>query len=194
MPEHVEEEVRAGMKVNPSNRLDPLRVRGSTALVGGRYAEAAAMFEEARGLSEAPVTDWYLAQAYHYQGERERAEAMLAGLRGGAQAEQRARATLACFLAARGRRAQAESLLRVVLTSAYMDHHVAYAIGAAYTQLGERAPALKWLSRAVETGLPCYPLFEHDPLLDPLRGDPEFRRFMAELQKSWEAAKARYGA
>ncbi len=186
-------EVRAGMEINPANRVEPLRIRGNNALFSGRYAEAVALLQDARRLSEGAVTDWYLAQAYYYQGERERAEKMLAELRGSAQAEQRAKASLASFLAARGARPEAESLLRKVTEGdAYMDHHVAYGVGAAYAQLGDFANARLWLARAAESGLPCYPWYERDTLLQPIRNDADFQRFMVELRKSWEAAAVRY--
>ena len=149
---------RAGMEINPANRVEPLRIRGNNALFSGRYAEAVALFEDARRLSEGAVTDWYLAQAYYYQGERERAEKMLAELRGSAQAEQRARASLASFLAARGARPEAESLLRKVTDgNAYMDHHVRYGLGAAYAQLGTLPTRGCGWRAAAESGLPCYP-------------------------------------
>ena len=70
-----------------------------------------------------------------------------------------------------------------------MDHHVAYSVGAAYAQLGELAEARRWLAQAAQTGMPCYPWYDRDPLLKPLRSDPEFQRFLAELRKSWESAK-----
>jgi len=191
--ELIEAEVRAGMEINPSNRVEPLRTSGNGALFSGNFKEAARLLEEAQSISDGPVTDWYLAHAYYYLGERQRAEKLLAELRGSAQAEQRAKATLASFLAARGDRVQAAALLRKVAEGTYMDHHVAYATGVAYTQLGDYANARQWLRRAVDTGLPCYPWYEHDPLLEPIRsGDPEFKTFLAELKKSWEAAKARY--
>jgi hypothetical protein len=50
-----------------------------------------------------------------------------------------------------------------------MDHHVAYSTVVAYAQLGQLEEALRWLSRAVDSGFPCYPWFEQDPLLEPLR-------------------------
>ena len=190
--ELVEQDVREGMEINPLNRVEPLRVRGTTALFDGRYAEAAVVLEEAQRVSEALNTNWYLAQAYYYQGERERSEKMLASLNGSAQAEQRAKATLASFVAARGERSRAEALLREVTAGRYMDHHVAYGIGVAYAQLDDHAQALKWLARAVETGLPCYPWYERDSLLQPIRGNSEFQRFMAQLRKSWEATKTRH--
>ena len=131
--------------------------------------------------------------ALYYEGETARAEGMLTALHGSAQAERRAQATLASFLAARNQRQQADALLRAVTTGTYMDHHVAYSTGVAYAQLGEFAEARRWLSRSASTGFPCYPWFVQDPLLKSIREDPEFRRFLNELRQSWESAKAPYG-
>jgi hypothetical protein len=44
----------------------------------------------------------------------------------------------------------------------------------------------------METGFPCYPWFERDPLLDPVRQDPRVSRVLTQLRQSWEAAKSRY--
>jgi len=85
--EAVEAEVTKGLRINPVIKLEALRLRGSTALTG-RYSEAVAVLEEARGVSSAPVSDWYLAQAYYYQGAPERAEKILTDRHGSAQAEQ----------------------------------------------------------------------------------------------------------
>ena len=188
----VEAEVSNGLRINPVNKLEGLRLRGITALLDGRYSEAVALLEEARRVSSAPVTDWYLAQAHYYQGEQDRGEKLLENLRGSAQAEQRAKATLASFLAARKEKQRAEKLLNDVLAGSYQDHHVHYSVGTAYAQLGDRAKARQWLARAIATGFPCYPLFQQDQLLQPLQGDAEYERMLTELKKSWEAAKAKY--
>ncbi len=42
-------------------------------------------------------------------------------------------------------------------------HHAAYNIASTYALLGRAAPAVQWLRRAAEDGLPCYPLFARDP-------------------------------
>ena len=157
-----------------------------------KHERAVALLEEARSVGSAPVTDWYLAQAYYYQGGQERAEKILTDLRGSAQAEQRAKATLASFLAARHEKGRAEKLLEEVLAGSYQDHHVHYSVGVAYAQLGDKAKARQWLARAIATGFPCYPWFQRDPLLQPLRGDVEYQRMLEELKKSSEAAKAKY--
>ena len=128
----------------------------------------------------------------YYEGDTARAETLLSSSHGSAQAERRAQATLASFHAARHERKLAETLLRGVTSSSYMDHHVAYSTGVAYAQLGQNEKARRWLARAANSGFPCYPWFEQDPLLQPLRDDREFRAFMAELHHSWENAKSRY--
>ena len=191
--DEVEAEVRAGEEVNPANRAEPLRVRGSTAFFSGRFENAEHLLTELRKLSPGPVADWYLAQAMYYVGDHGGAEAMLANLHGSAQAERRAQATLASFLAARGEKHRARALLSDVANGAYMDHHVAYSLGAAYVQLADPVEARRWLASAViNTGFPCSPC--RDPLLNPLRNDAEFQRLMAELRKSLDSAKSRYDA
>jgi eukaryotic-like serine/threonine-protein kinase len=190
--EAVEAEVTEGLRINPVNKLDALRVRGSTAFIAGRYSEAVALLEEARGVSSAPVVDWYLAQAYYYEGAPERAEKILTELHGSAQAEQRAKASLASFLAARSENRRAEKLIDEVLAGSYQDHHVHYSVGVAYAQLGDHVNARQWLARAIATGFPCYPWFERDQLLHPLQGDAGYERMLGQLKKSWEGAKAKY--
>jgi len=188
----VEPEVTEGLRINPLDKLDALRIRGTMALLSGRYSEAVALLEEARAVSSAPVADWYLAQAYYYVGAADRAEKILTDLRGSAQAEQRAKATLASFLAARNEKQRAEKLLDDVLAGSYQDHHVHYSVGVGYAQLGDKVKARLWLARAIATGFPCYPWFQRDQLLQPLQGDEEYERMLADLKKSWESAKAKY--
>ena len=192
LEEAVEAEVVAGLRINPLNKLEALRARGTAALSSGRYSEAVALMEEARGLSSAPVADWYLAQAYYYEGAPERAEKILTEVQGGAQAEQRAKATMASFLAARNEKQRAEKLLGEVLAGSYQDHHVHYSVGVTYAQLGDKVKARLWLARAIATGFPCYPWFLRDQLLRPLQGDTEYERMLSDLKKTWEAARAKY--
>jgi tetratricopeptide (TPR) repeat protein len=171
-------------------------MRGMAAFFSGKYSEAVALLEEAKLAKETTVTDWHLAVAYYYYGERDRSDQILERLRGSTSAEEhvRAQASRASFLAARGDRRQADRLLREIVDSTYMDHHAAYSIGVAYAQMGKHEQALKWLTRAVETGLPCYPWFEKDPLLDGMRGIPDFQQLMENLKKYWRSVNERYAS
>jgi tetratricopeptide (TPR) repeat protein len=69
-------------------------------------------------------------------------------------------------------------------TTANPSHHAAYFAASALARMGRAEEAVAWLQEAASTGFPCYSLFERDPNLDPIRRDPRFQTFMAELQKS----------
>jgi tetratricopeptide (TPR) repeat protein len=192
--EQADAEARAALQSNPLERFEPMRMRGMAALFSGKYSDAVALLEEAKLAKETTVTDWHLAIAYYYYGERDRSDQILERLRGSTSAEEhvRAQASRASFLAARGDRRQADQLLTEIVGGTYMDHHAAYSIGVAYAQIGKHEQAIKWLTRAVETGLPCYPWFEKDPLLDGMRGVPDFQRLMENLKKYWRSVNDRY--
>jgi eukaryotic-like serine/threonine-protein kinase len=174
------------------NRSERLRTKGVTALLAGRYAEAASLLSEVRRLRSG-LSDSYLAQSYYYAGDRQRGEALLDSLRHSPAiaAATRARATLASFLAARGDSVNARALLDEVDHGSYMDHHVAYSVGAAHAQLGDHAQAHRWLTQAVETGFPSYPWYARDPLLQPFRASQEGATFLSTLRQSGEATKRR---
>lgn len=192
LADQVEPEVRAALDINPATRAEALRVRGTAALFSGHYQEAERFLTELRQMSSGSLADFALAQTLYYEGHHTQAVVMLTALRGGAQAQTRAQTALAALLAAQHDDQQARALLRTITAGTTMDHHVAYGIGTAYSQLGEFAEARRWLARAAQTGFPCYPWFEQDPLLKPLREDPKSRPFLSDLRQSWESAKARY--
>ncbi len=47
---------------------------------------------------------------------------------------------------------------------------------------GTAEESIGWLERAADEGFPCYPWFERDPLLDPIRKHPRFTQLLARLQ------------
>jgi serine/threonine-protein kinase len=192
--DHADAEARAALQSNPLERFEPLRIRGMAALFSGKYSDAVALLEEAKLAKETTITDWHLAVAYYYYGERDRSDQMLDTLLRSPSAEEhvRAQASRASFLAAGGDRKHADQLLAEIVGSSYMDHHAAYSIGVAYAQMGKHEQALKWLTRAVETGLPCYPWFDKDPLLDPIRAVPDFQKLLENLQRYRRSVSERY--
>ena len=71
-------------------------------------------------------------------------------------------------LADSGRRNEAERMIQVAIKKGegfVHFHHTAYAVGSAYALMNDLQQALKWLQIAAGDGLPCYPMFENDPLL-----------------------------
>jgi serine/threonine-protein kinase len=190
----VEPEVRSALDINPANRTDVARTRGVTALYEGRFRDAVRDLEEARELSGTTSFDYYVGSAHFYAGDAARAEALLEPRRSDLATDRRGQAVHASILASRGRREDAAALIRAVLGGAYVDHHVAYSLGAAYAQLGDAKQAKHWLEEAARTGFPCYPWFARDTLLDPLRPDPAFKQLLDDLQQSWRSAAAKYGS
>ena len=188
-------ELALAAEIKPETDLERIRTAGVIAFLEGEFAKAVGLLDEVRRTSGEQVADFYRAEAYYYGGDAARAEAILDTLARSpsASASNRGRAALAGVIAGRDP-ARARDLLRTIEASGYMDHHVAYGMGAAFAQLGELRQALHWLERAVNEGFPCYPWIARDPLLDPLRREPEFRRWDAAARSRWEAVAIRFGA
>jgi len=192
--DEAEREVRTGVEVNPAgDHLEELRTHAVTSLFAGRYQDALDALEEADRLGDRSA-GMYLAMAQYYSGRRADADQLLRQLMtsGSASSAARARAILSGIVAAAGLRDEARDLVRSAERGDYMDHHVAYSIGVTHAQLGDRREAVQWLERAVTSGFPCYPWYARDPLLAPLRADPDFDRLLNELRVTSERARARY--
>ena len=69
-------------------------------------------------------------------------------------------------------------------------HYAEYDIGSAYALMNQPHRALEWFRRAAADGVPCYPRFAHDPKLNGIRDDPEFRSFLDGLRRQWEEFNA----
>jgi serine/threonine-protein kinase len=78
------------------------------------------------------------------------------------------------------------------LDSGNPAHHQMHEMAATQALLGHPRLAVAWLRKATQSGLPNYPLFLRDPLLDSLRSDPEFIELMAELKADWERRLREY--
>ncbi len=195
--ERVDTELRQGLEINPEggpSKAEALRVQCLHALYGGQFAEAARVASELRRLSPRRPALWVQGLGLFYAGQRTRGEALLeeACRSASAPIAARAQAALASVLAAQGERTRALAVINQVTHGPYIDHHVSAHVGAAYAQLGEHDKALRWLQHGVDTGLPCYPWYARDPMLDPLRGEAGFKRFLKDVRRMTEAAKKRY--
>jgi hypothetical protein len=140
-------------------------------------------------MSSQPIGDTYLALAFFYTGDVDRARDMLHALAAhpSASTASRAGAALAGVLAAGGDGAAARRHIRDVLAREYRDHHVAYSVGAAYAQLGDGEQSLQWLRTAADTGFPCVLWFERDPLLSPIRETPGFADLLGHARRVRES-------
>ena len=179
-----------GRQLRGPDVVEPLRIEALVALFSGRFAPAQARLAEVSRLSSQAIGDTYLALAFYYSGSIERGRTMLESLASATSASTSARASvaLAGVLAAQGDAPAARILVDRVIGRSYRDHHVAYGLGAAYAQLGETDRATQWLRIAADTGFPCLPFFERDPLLEPLRRLPEYSQLLAHVRERRESS------
>ncbi len=191
--DHMADEAREVYRLNPLGNSEVARLELTRSLFTGHYARARdeALAQLARG-ADAPAIRNYLGLAQFYTGDVAGARATLAAVRRGGRPDVRSQAALAGVEAAAGAREAARARARAVEQGPYMDHHVAYSLGAAWAQLGDPAAAVSWLERAAGTGWPCFPWVLRDPMLDPVRRSPEFAGLLARLRHRYEEDALRY--
>src|SRR5262249_34940212 len=99
--------------------------------------------------------------------------------------------TRAVLFALARRRSDAEKAIETAKSGEGSSHfhHAAYNVATAYALLGRNAEALSWLERGASEGMPCAPLFEKDPFLDPLRADPAFQAFLKRARATTDRLK-----
>ncbi len=185
-------EMEKGRSLHGVDVIEPIRIEALVALFSGSFAPARAHLEEVSRLSSQAIGDTYLALAYYYSGSIDRGRAMLESLvsHRSASTAARAGAALAGILAAQGESPAARTYVDRVLKAEYRDHHVAYSLGAAYAQLGDLKESQRWLHTAADTGFPCLPWFERDPLLQPLRRLPEFSTLLEYVRERRESSRS----
>jgi DNA-binding winged helix-turn-helix (wHTH) protein/TolB-like protein len=183
-------EMQKGRALRGGDIVEPRRIEALVALFSGNFAPALAHLEEVSRSSSQAIGDTYLALAAYYTGSIERGRGMLEALarHSSTTTAMRSSAALAGVLAAEGKIDAARAELDRVLSGRYRDHHVAYSVGAAYAQLGDMNAALHWLRTAADTGFPCLPWFERDPLLEPARRLPGFAALLAHVRERRSSA------
>ena len=102
----------------------------------------------------------------------------------------------ALSLAIRNQRSQAASILSEVETKVnqrgVIDAEATYKLAQAYAALGDKVSALRVLSQSVANGFFPYPYFSNDPLLDPIRNEPEFLKLMITASRRHQDFKTKF--
>jgi tetratricopeptide (TPR) repeat protein len=137
----------------------------------------------------------FLGEFLYYQGKLNEAETVLQrSVELGRGTGEEAPSMMAAFLYAS--RSQRDKIDPEILRSRpenVIDGDVAYWMGGIYALLGERAPALAWLRRAVELGNHNYPWFQKDKNYDTIRSDPEYQKILDGVRQHWEEYKLDFG-
>jgi hypothetical protein len=66
------------------------------------------------------------------------------------------------------------------------DAEVMYQVAQTYALLGDKNSALLLLRHSIDNGFSCYPYFVRDPLLDPLRSEPQFSQLLHDARHRHE--------
>ncbi len=65
-------------------------------------------------------------------------------------------------------------------------HHITYDIARLYALAGDAEQTATWLNETIGWGMPCYPMFAEDRLLDRVRESPSVSAVMANLKTQWD--------
>jgi serine/threonine-protein kinase len=174
-------ELHRGLAVDPlSSEL--LMAAGLAFRYGGNldsaawYLRRALVYTPSFTFARQNLAHVYLLQQRRQQAIAEFEEAArLGGARDSAQ--------LAYGYAISSRRADAERILRALVASGNKRYLAPVTMAMAYTGLGNKAEALRWLASAEKDNDPLLVLIA-DASFDPLRADPRHAAFMARLQAS----------
>ncbi len=157
----------------------------------GRFDEAVAEIEKGRAAEpEHPLLKTFLAVTLFNQGMVDDAQALVEDVLRQNPHFDGILPLLAWCLSARGQHEQARALVTDrVREIATADHDIAFWLASFYAMEGMTEDALEWVRLAVRIGNENYPLFAHNPKLDPLRPDPRFAEILEELRRRWETRR-----
>jgi tetratricopeptide (TPR) repeat protein len=183
-------ESRKAIATNPANNLAQLRI-GQVLNAQGKYAEALEVLSGLPQEVNPALIGHQSAWALLTLGRTDEASAMVEELKGKFPEDTGGVLTSiqAMLAASKGDVTLAEQNIKIAIERGKgfgHFHHTAYHIACAYAHLNRRAEAIKWLEAAANDGFPCYPMFEQDPNLDTLRGDPDFLNLLHRLKQQWE--------
>ena len=182
-------EGREAAGLNPGHSVELARLEVALLLFDGHFRQAVERAEALFPQTDAPAVRHYLGLARYYTGDASGARAMLSSIMRRDRPDTRAQASLASIEAASGLPDEARARVARIVRGTDLDHHVAYSLGAAFAQLGDPTASLTWLERAAETGFPCYPWFELDSLLNPVRDTPRFAQLLTRLRDAHQDAR-----
>ena len=185
------EESRLARLLNPTPNVERDRLEVAALLFSGQFTATAEQASELLKRTDAPAVRHYLGLARYYGGDANGAREMLASAVRGSQPDVRAQASLASIEAALGMKKEARARVDQIVRGPYMDHHVAYSIGAALAQLGDLDGGFKWLQQAADSGFPCSVWFDRDPLLTPMREHTDFMKLLVRMRETYEQVPGR---
>jgi tetratricopeptide (TPR) repeat protein len=185
------DEMQKAIALNPENSLAQFHLAVAEEY-SGNYSEALKGFERTKVFANPSLWTFEKAFTLHRMGQTTEAASLTSAYLSAHSADDDGGLVAsmnAVILAARHQSTQAQRYIDMARSTRprvlIHFHHTAYNIAAAYALLGMPSEAVPWLKKAADDGFPCYPLFENDRSLDPIRSNPEFKRLMTDLREEW---------
>jgi hypothetical protein len=69
-------------------------------------------------------------------------------------------------------------------------HHVLHFLADVHAIRKDTAGSVQFLREASETGFPCVPCFDNDPMLSPIRSSKEYAALKSEIARRNDAVRA----
>ena len=170
---------------------------GHISLYEGKYQEAADFY--ARALRAEPSNIFahiFSPVAHLYAGNLERAREKIASARQVVGPDPMVLSCEALLWALRGERKKAEKIIQRALRigkSLLHTHHAIHNGAVVYALIGKKPQSTALLRKAMQTGLPNFPLFRDDPHLRALDGFAPYRRLLVDLEREWAKYRREFG-
>ena len=183
------QELEKAVAINPTNTLARLRV-GTTLLWQNKYEPALTALRSVPTEANPTLVGYQMPTALLHLGRKEEAADMLEELLKDQPEDSGGLFTSvqALIAALDGEENTAERKIRSAIEKGKgfgHFHHTAYNIACAYSLMNKPEQAINWLQAAADNGFPCYPLFDREPYLNPVREDPRFTTLMMRLKEQW---------
>lgn len=178
---------RKSVELDPGNHRARNFV-GEVLLFQGKYTESLEVFRDLPGTFAPSLTVSLTALNLFYLNRMDEAVALIEQKLLESPNDPQFNSVCSIFLASLGRKGEAREKMKLALENAlaYIHiHHIYHNLAAAAALMGENHEAVEWLVKTAEKGFPNYPLFNRDPNLASLKGDPDFETFMTEMKKKW---------
>ncbi len=185
-----------GAELDPLNHLAKRNV-GWALLYQGKYAESLEIFQTLPETSGRVFNISLTAISLFYLNRVDEALELMENYLLKDSVHSFGHSSYAIFLASQGRADEANERMQLAIDNAkdfVHIHHTYHNLAGASALMGQREKAVKWLVKAADEGLLCYPFYNLDPNLSSLRGYPAFESFMLKMKKKWEYHKSLYAS
>ena len=183
---------KKSLELEPGN-YRARRFIGETLLFSGEYEKSLIEFEKIPEYFGPPLTQTLLALNHFYLRNSDLAIEMLETILQNSPDNNLSNSAYAMILADKEEYAKAERKMELALADSedlLHVHHLYYQLGVASAIMNKKEEAVKWLSRAADTGFPNYPLFSSDPYLINLKGFKEYEGLLSKLEEKWNYFKS----